>query len=559
MSNNILDVKTPAQAQALALKSDYGLENLGLSNLNQVYWNLPIEALYEEAVFRREGKLSKDGPMLVSTGKHTGRSANDKFVVREPSTESHVWWGPYNRPFSPGKFDELYHRLQGYLQGRDIFVQDCYVGADPDYRMPVRIITELAWHSMFARNMFIVPPTNEEVRRMTPEFTVIAVPGFQALQQIDQTSSPTFIVLNFAERVCIIGYTQYGGEIKKSIFTVMNYLLPLQGVMPMHCSANIGKDGDAALFFGLSGTGKTTLSADPTRGLIGDDEHGWSDNGVFNFEGGCYAKVIQLSPTAEPEIYACTHRFGTILENVPLDPVTRVIDLDDDRIENTRASYPLEFIANAVPAKRGGHPKNIVLLTCDASGVIPPIARLTPEQAMYQFISGYTAKIAGTEIGLGEEPEITFSACFGGPFMVHHPSFYADLLRKKMLRYGAKCWLLNTGWVGGPYGIGKRISIHYTRTMLNAALSGALDNVEYAADPLFGFHVPKTCEGVPDRVLNPASSWPDFNVYMQKYRALASRFIDNFKKFEAGTPADVIAAGPRIEPGVTDRANWVRI
>ena len=559
MSNNILDIRTPAQAQAVALKSDYGLENLGLTNLNQVYWNLPIEALYEEAVFRREGRISKEGPMLVSTGKHTGRSANDKFIVREPSTENQVWWGQYNRPFSPDKFDELYHRLQGYLQGRDIFVQDVYIGADPEYRMPVRIITELAWHSMFARNMFIVPETNEEVRRMTPEFTVIAVPGFQALQQIDQTTSQTFIVLNFAERVCIIGNTQYGGEIKKSVFTVLNYALPLQGVMPMHCSANIGKDGDAALFFGLSGTGKTTLSADPTRGLIGDDEHGWSDNGIFNFEGGCYAKVIQLSPTAEPEIYACTHRFGTILENVPLDPVTRMIDLDDDRIENTRASYPLSFIANAVPEKRGGHPKNIVLLTCDASGVMPPIARLTREQTMYQFISGYTAKVAGTEMGLGKEPEITFSACFGGPFMVHHPSYYADLLTKKMQRYGARCWLLNTGWVGGRYGVGKRISIKYTRTILNAALSGKLENVEYYTDPVFGFQVPKTCEGVPDGVMNPASSWPDQNAYMQAYRALASRFIDNFRKFEAGTPPEVVAVGPRIDADVTTRPSWAKV
>jgi len=558
MSHNFLDIKTPAQAQAAALKSDYGLANLGLSNLNQVYWNLPTEALYEEAVFRGEGKISRDGPMLVSTGKHTGRAANDKFVVREPSTEGHIWWGQYNRPFSPDKFDELYHRLQGYLQGRDIFVQDCYVGADPDYRMPVRIITEYAWHSLFARNMFIVPETNEETRRLVPEFTVIAVPGFQALQQIDQTNSPTFIALNFAERVAIIGNTQYGGEIKKSVFTVMNYLLPLQGVMPMHCSANVGKDGDAALFFGLSGTGKTTLSADPSRGLIGDDEHGWSDNGVFNFEGGCYAKVISLSPTAEPEIYACTKRFGTILENVPLDPVTRMIDLDDDRVENTRASYPLTFIANALPEKRGGHPKNVVLLTCDASGVMPPIARLTPEQTMYQFISGYTAKIAGTEVGLGDEPEITFSACFGGPFMVHHPSYYADLLAKKVGRYGARCWLLNTGWVGGRYGVGKRISIRYTRGILNAALEGKLENVEYYTDPVFGFKVPKTCEGVPDSVMNPASSWPDQHAYMLAYRALASRFIDNFRKFEAGTPAEVAAAGPRIDPDVTGRADWVK-
>lgn len=556
MSNNLLDIKTPAQAQATALKSDFGLDNLGLSNLHQVYWNLPTEALYEEAAFRAEGKISKEGPMLVSTGKHTGRSANDKFVVREPSSEEHIWWGQYNRPFSPSKFDELYHRLQGYLQGRDVFVQDCYVGADPEHRMPVRIVTEFAWHSMFARNMFIPPETNEETRRMVPEFTVIAAPGFQGLQQIDQTNSQTFIVLNFAERVCIIGNTQYGGEIKKAIFTVMNYLLPLKGVMSMHCSANIGVEGDTAIFFGLSGTGKTTLSADPTRGLIGDDEHGWSDNGVFNYEGGCYAKVIRLSPSAEPEIYACTRRFGTILENVPMDPVTRLIDLEDDRIENTRASYPLTFIANAVPEKRGGHPKNIVLLTCDASGVLPAIARLTPEQAMYQFISGYTAKIAGTEVGLGSEPEITFSACFGGPFMVHHPSYYADLLAKKMERYGARCWLLNTGWVGGRYGVGKRISIKYTRAILNAALEGKLEAVKYRVDPVFGFTVPMTCPGVPDSVMDPASSWPDQKAYMEAYRALASRFIDNFRKFEAGTPAAVAAAGPTLTADVTTQPNW---
>jgi len=497
--------------------------------------------------------------MLVSTGKHTGRSANDKFVVREPTTENDIWWGQYNRPFSPDKFDELYHRLQGYLQGRDVFVQDVYIGADPEFRMPVRIVTELAWHSLFARNMFIVPETNEEARRMTPEFTVIALPGFQALQQIDQTASATFILLNFAERVGIIGNTMYGGEIKKTVFTVMNYLLPKQGVMSMHCSANIGREGDAALFFGLSGTGKTTLSADPTRGLIGDDEHGWSDNGVFNFEGGCYAKVIGLSATAEPEIYACTKRFGTILENVPMDPVTRMIDLEDDRIENTRASYPLSFIANFVPEKRGGHPKNVVLLTCDASGVLPPIARLTREQAMYQFISGYTAKVAGTEMGLGEEPEITFSACFGGPFMVHHPSFYADLLARKMERYSARCWLLNTGWVGGRYGVGKRISIKYTRAILNAALEGKLENVEYYTDPIFGFQVPKTCPNVPDNVMYPASSWPDQKAYMVAYRDLASRFIDNFRKFAEGTPPEVGAAGPRIEADVTSRPNLAHI
>jgi len=545
--NNLLNIKTPAEAQATALKADYGLENLGLMNLRQVYWNLPIEALYEEVVFRGEGRITQQGPLVVRTGQHTGRSASDKVIVREANSENHVWWGEYNRPLAPEKFDELYGRLQGFFQGRDVFVQDCYVGADPDYRMPIRIITELAWHSMFARNMFLPLQTNEEYRRHIPTFTVIAAPSFKALPQIDQTASNTFIALNLDQRLCIIGNTAYAGEIKKAIFTVLNYFLPLEGVMPMHCSANVGKEGDVALFFGLSGTGKTTLSADPLRGLIGDDEHGWSDNGIFNFEGGCYAKVINLSPTAELQIYATTRRFGTILENVVFDPVTRLIDLDDATItENTRASYPLEFIDNALREKRAGHPRNIVLLTCDASGVMPPIARLTPEQAMYQFISGYTAKIAGTEVGLGAEPEITFSACFGGPFMVHHPSVYANLLKEKILRYKVNCWLVNTGWVGGPYGIGKRISIRYTRAMLNAALSGQLLNVEYTTDPIFGFLVPKTCPDIPPEVLDPSSSWHDKKQYMQRYRALAARFIDNFKKFASQCPPEVIAAGPKI-------------
>ena len=545
--NNLLNIKTPAQAEAAALKADYGLDNHGLANLGQVYWNLTSEALYEEAVFRSEGRITRLGPFVVNTGQHTARSANDKFVVREASSEDHVWWGQYNRPFAQAKFDELYARLQGFLQGRDVFVLDCFVGADPDYRMPVRIVTEHAWHSLFARNMFILPATNQDFRRHVPEFTVICAPGFRAMPQIDGSPSATCIALNFDQRLCLIGNTAYAGEIKKSIFTVMNYLLPLQGVMPMHCSANVGGDGDVAVFFGLSGTGKTTLSADPKRGLIGDDEHGWSDNGVFNFEGGCYAKVIQLSPTAEPQIHATTRMFGTILENVIFDPVTRIIDLDADTItENTRASYPLEYIANAMPEKRAGHPKNIILLTCDASGVMPPIARLEPDQALYQFISGYTSKIAGTEVGLGREPEMTFSACFGGPFMVHHPYKYAELLKRKIVRYGVNCWLVNTGWIGGPYGVGKRISIRYTRALLEAALTGQLLDVEYTTDPIFGFRVPKACGEVPPSVLNPSESWPDKQVYMQKYKQLASRFIENFKKFQAGCPPEVVEAGPRV-------------
>ena len=544
--NNILDIKTPAQGEAQAVKSDYGLDNHGLSNLRMAYWNLPTEALYEEIAFRREARITHQGPIVAFTGKHTARSANDKFVVKEGTTGDKIWWGEYNRPFSPEKFNELYSRLQGYLQGRDVFVQDCYAGADPNYRMPIRIITELAWHSHFARNMFIMPETNEELRRHVPDFTIICAPGFKGIPQIDGTATNTFIVLNFAEKLCIIGNTAYAGEIKKSVFTILNYLLPLDGVMPMHCSANMGDANDTAIFFGLSGTGKTTLSADPHRRLIGDDEHGWSDDGVFNFEGGCYAKVIQLSASAEPQIYACTRKFGSILENVVYDPVSRLIDLDDESItENTRASYPLDFIDNAVPEKLGGHPKNIILLTCDASGVMPPIARLTPDQALYQFMSGYTSKIAGTEVGLGKEPEMTFSTCFGAPFMVHHPYFYADLLKRKILRYGVNCWLVNTGWIGGPYGIGKRISIRYTRALLNAALSGQLLGVQFKTDPVFGFSVPMSCDGVPDNILNPADSWPSKENYTQKYRELASRFIENFKRYEDGCPPEVIAAGPK--------------
>ncbi len=545
--NNLLNIKTPAQDQANALKADYGLDNHGLMNLNTVFWNLPTEALVEEIAFRGEGRLSQGGPVIVNTGKHTGRSTNDKFIVKESSTEEHVWWSEYNRPFSSEKFNEVYSRLQGFLQGRDLFVQDCYAGADPNYRIAIRVITEKAWHSMFARNMFILPKTAEEYKRHIPDFTIMSLPSFKGLPQIDGTASETFILLNFEQKLAIIGNTAYGGEIKKSVFTIMNFLLPLEGVLSMHCSANIGAKGDSALFFGLSGTGKTTLSADPARGLIGDDEHGWSDEGIFNVEGGCYAKVISLSPAAEPQIYDCTRRFGTVLENVVFDPVTRKIDLDDPTLtENTRASYPLEYIVNAVPEKMGGHPANIILLTCDGSGVLPPIARLTPEQAMYQFISGYTTKVAGTEMGLGKEPELTFSACFGAPFMVHHPAVYADLLRRKMLKYGATCWLVNTGWVGGPYGVGKRISIKYTRALLNAALGGSLQNVTFWTDPVFGFQVPEACEGIPPGVLMPASSWPDKKVYAQKYAQLASRFIENFKKFEEGCPPEVIRAGPKL-------------
>jgi len=541
--------RTPAEVIAQARKADYGLSNHGASNPRLAYWNLPMEALYEEALFRGEGVMSVGGPLIAHTGKHTGRSANDKFTVKHVDSEKNIWWGTYNRPFDGEKFDGLHGRMLNHLQGRDVFVQDVYVGADEKYRMPIRFITEYAWHSMFIRNMFIPPQTEAEYKNFVPAFTVISTPSFKSDPGVDGTATETFIVLNYEKQLAIIGNTQYAGEMKKSVFTLLNYLLPLKGVMSMHCSANVDPNdpNDVAVFFGLSGTGKTTLSADPTRRLIGDDEHGWSDDGVFNYEGGCYAKVIGLSEAAEPQIFATTKMFGTILENVPFDPLTRNIDLNDDSLtENTRASYPLEFISNAVPEKKAGHPKNIIFLTCDASGVMPPVARLSTNQAMYQFISGYTAKLAGTEAGLGKEPSITFSACFGGPFMVHHPSKYAELLKDKIERYGVKCWLVNTGWVGGAYGIGKRISIKYTRALLSAALTGKLDNVQYKTDPVFGFEVPLQCPGVPDEILNPATAWASQAEYDQKYKQLAQKFVENFKKFESETSKDVLEAGPKV-------------
>jgi phosphoenolpyruvate carboxykinase (ATP) len=546
--NNLLNIQTPAQSIAQLRKADYNLSNHGVSNLRLAYWNLPKEALYEEALFRSEGVTSLGGAFVVNTGKHTARAATDKFIVREASSEGRIWWGQYNRPMENGKFEALYGRMLGYLQGRDVFVQDLYAGADENYRLPVRFVTELAWHSMFVRNMFLIPQSLEEYKRFVPEFTIIAAPSFKAAPAVDNTATETFICLSLDKKLGIIGNTGYAGETKKSVFTIMNYLLPLQGVLSMHCSANVSPvdTNDVALFFGLSSTGKTTLSADPTRRLIGDDEHGWSDEGIFNLEGGCYAKTIGLSASAEPEIYATTGMFGTILENVPYDPVTRKIDLDDDTLtENTRASYPLEFIGNAVPEKKAGHPRNVIFLTCDACGVMPPIARLTPDQALYQFISGYTSKIGGTEVGLRKEPEITFSACFGAPFMVHHPSYYARLLKNKIERYGVRCWLVNTGWVGGPYGVGKRISIRDTRALLAAALTGKLDRVKFSQDPIFGFEVPTKCPGVMDDVLDPLSSWSDKNEYDRKYRQLAARFTENFKKFQDQAPQEVIDAGPQ--------------
>lgn len=537
-----LEFDSPAKKHASEFKSDYGLSNHGFRKLDTVFWNLPTEALYEEAVFRGEAHIVDKGALHVFTGKWTARAANDKYIVKEPTTQDHIWWGVYNRPMAPDKFDGIVTRLLAYLQGEELFVQDCYVGADPNYRLPIRIITESAWQSYFARNMFISPKSREEYKYFIPEFTLIAVPSFNVDPRIDGTLSDTAIVINFAQKLAIVAGSSYAGEIKKTIFTLMNYLMPLEGVMSMHCSANVGADNDVALFFGLSGTGKTTLSADPKRRLIGDDEHGWSDDAVFNYENGCYAKVIRLSAEHEPQIYSAIHRFGAILENVVYDMPSRKLDLDDEIItENTRASYPLDFIENAVPEKMVyAQPKNIIFLTCDATGVMPPIALLNLNQAMYHFISGYTAKIAGTEIGLGIEPEITFSACFGAPFMVHHPFFYANLLKEKIQRNNVRVWLVNTGWVGGKFGVGKRISIRHTRNLLNAALEGKLDNVPYRKDKIFGFEVPLTCPDVPEDVLEPSNAWGNKKEYWERYDSLAARYIENFKMFTEGIPREVV-------------------
>ncbi len=521
------------------------LEQHGIKNVKQVYWNLPTPALYEEAIRRQEGVLAHLGPLVVRTGHHTGRSPNDKFIVREPSSEDNIWWGDVNRPFEIDRFRTLYLRLLAYLQGKDLFVQDCFVGADPQHRMPIRVITENAWHSLFARNLFILG-SPEELEEHEPEFTVIHAPHFHAIPEVDGTNSEVFIIVNFGEKLVLIGGTSYAGEIKKSIFTIMNYLLPFRQVLPMHCSANVGKNGDVALFFGLSGTGKTSLSADPERALIGDDEHGWSEQGIFNFEGGCYAKVIRLSPEAEPEIYGTTRRFGTILENVAIDIQTRRLDLDDDSLtENTRAAYPITHLSNIVPSGMAGHPKNVVFLTADAFGVIPPIARLTPAQAMYHFLSGYTAKVAGTEKGVSE-PQATFSTCFGAPFMALHPKVYADMLGERIRKHQVNVWLVNTGWTGGPFGVGHRMPIAYTRAMVRAALSGQLDDVPMEVEPFFGLQVPTTCPDVPSEVLRVRDTWSDPAAYDEQAHRLARMFHENFQQFASEVSEEVRAAGPLV-------------
>jgi phosphoenolpyruvate carboxykinase (ATP) len=538
-------IRTASITQHLGRKNtSYELDNYGIKDAARVYWNLNTPELYEEIARRNEGVYSNHGAIIVDTGEHTGRAAKDKAIVREPGSEDKVFWGDVNKDFPQEKFNALKERMMAHAKGRELFVQDTFVGADPNYRLPVRVINELAWHSLFARTMFI--SENSATQPSKPEFTIINFPSFQADPQRDGVRSPTFILMDFSQRLVLIGGTSYAGETKKSAFTIMNYLLPQRDVMSMHCSANIGNEGDVAIFFGLSGTGKTTLSADPERRLIGDDEHGWSDDGVFNFEGGCYAKVIKLSAEAEPDIYRTTKMFGTILENVVYDPTTRQIDLDDaHKTENTRASYPLTSINNIVPEGRAGHPRNIIMLTADAFGVLPPVARLSPEQAMYHFLSGYTAKVAGTERGI-TEPQATFSTCFGAPFMVLHPGVYADLLGKHMAQHNAACWLVNTGWSGGPYGVGQRMKIKYTRAMIRAILNGSLAQTETTPDPIFGVNVPVSCPDVPSEVLQPRNTWEDKVAYDRQAADLARRFNENFRKYEAGVSEAVRAVAPKV-------------
>ena len=508
----------------------YGeLQSLGLARTNAVHRNLSVAALYEHALRRGEGKIGADGQFVVSTGNHTGRSPKDKFFVREPSSEAHINWGETNKAISSETFDALFARVAAFLSANELYALDTYVGADERYRLPVRIVTQYAWQSLFSRNLFLTPqsaPSDFE-----PGFTVVDAADFSAEPERDGTRSGTFILINMARKLVLIGGTRYAGEIKKSVFTLMNYLMPLRGVLPMHCSANVGAAGDTAIFFGLSGTGKTTLSADSKRPLVGDDEHGWSQDGVFNFEGGCYAKVIRLSPKAEPEIWAASHRFGTVLENVVLDQATRALDLESEaKTENTRSAYPVDFIPNTVPGLVAGHPKTIVMLTADAFGVLPPISRLSPEQAMYHFLSGYTAKVAGTEQGV-TEPTATFSTCFGAPFMVHHPTVYAKLLGERIAKHEVTCWLVNTGWTGGAYGVGKRMSIAHTRAMVNAALDGSLKNSTFENEPFFGLAIPSTLTGVPAGVLNPRDAWSDKAAYDAQAKKLAGLFSANFEQF----------------------------
>jgi len=521
------------------------LEDLGITSVNRAFWNLSPEELMEQAVMRNQAVFTDSGAIAVSTGEFTGRSPKDRFIVEDELTKNSVDWGEINKPFDAQKYEQLRSKLLAYLKGKDVFVRDAYTCADEQYRLNIRLATEYPWSNQFAYNMFL-RPTEEELLHFTPDWSVICAPGFQADSEVDGTRQHNFAIINFTEKQIIIGGTGYTGEIKKGVFSVLNYVLPKDhGILPMHCSANVGEKGDAAIFFGLSGTGKTTLSADPNRPLIGDDEHGWSENGIFNFEGGCYAKTIDLSAEKEPEIYhAIKHR--AILENIKFFKNTRTVDYANAEItQNTRVSYPIYHIDNAVQPARANHPNNIFFLTADAFGVLPPISKLTPAQAMYYFISGYTAKVAGTEAGI-DDPEATFSACFGAPFLPLHPTQYAEMLGEKMRQHQTNIWLLNTGWTGGSYGVGHRIKIRHTRAMITAALTGELDQVEYETHDIFGLHLPKTCPEVPDEVLNPRGTWEDKAAYDRKASQLASSFVENFKQFEDQASEEILSAAPKV-------------
>jgi phosphoenolpyruvate carboxykinase (ATP) len=523
----------------------FTLENQGLHTNADVHWNLLTSPLVEESIKRGEGILAADGPLVVETGKHTGRSATDKFIVRDAETENTVWWGKTNKGMTPAHFAALKEDFLAAVTAKEtLFAQDLFGGSQPEHRVNVRVVTEFAWHSLFIRTL-LVRPTDAELAGFTPEFTIIDLPSFRADPARHGSRSETVIAVNFTEKLILIGGTAYAGEMKKSVFGILNYKLPVDGIMPMHCSANIGPKGDTAVFFGLSGTGKTTLSADASRTLIGDDEHGWSDTAVFNFEGGCYAKMINLSPEAEPEIFATTKRFGTVLENVVIDPVTRTLDFNDNSLaENSRGSYPIDFIPNASEKNMGPVPKTIIMLTADAYGVLPPISRLTPDQAMYHFLSGYTARVAGTEIGV-TEPTATFSTCFGAPFMPRHPSVYGNLLKERIAKGGVTCWLVNTGWTGGAYGTGKRMPIKATRALLNAALDGSLSQSEFRKDPNFGFDVPVSAAGVDSGILDPRSTWADKAAYDATAQKLVRQFIDNFAEFADHVDEGVRQSAPK--------------
>ena len=522
-----------------------GLEALGISQVSKAYWNLSPAELVEHALARKEGVLADNGALMCDTGKFTGRSPKDKFTVLDEKTKDSVWWGDVNQPFDAAKFDALHSKMVKFLEGKEVYVRDAYAGADPDYRLNLRVVNTHAWHNLFCYNLFL-RPTQNELSDFVPNFTILNIPEFQADPAVDGTRQANFTIVNFTKRMILIGGSAYAGEMKKGIFTVLNYILPHEkNTLSMHCSANVGKDGDVAVFFGLSGTGKTTLSADPERGLIGDDEHGWTDKGVFNFEGGCYAKVINITRESEPQIWDAI-KFGSVLENTRFHEGTRTPDYYNISVtENTRVGYPIHYISNAVEPSVGGVPKNIFFLTADAFGVLPPISKLSPGQAMYHFISGYTAKVAGTEMGV-VDPQTTFSACFGAAFLPLHPTKYAELLGKKMTENKVNVWLINTGWTGGSYGVGSRMKLKYTRAMLTAAIEGKLDNVEYINHPVFGVAVPQTCPNVPDEVLNPRDTWADKHQYDLKVNELASAFVKNFQKYAEFANDEILAGAPKV-------------